>query len=356
MAESLKNQSIAVEYISALTEESSFLLKQKERLYHYFKKRYLRDRDPLLLKGYAREVSRRLSNLDIDIVFSPGTIPIAYLECSEPIVFWTDATFAGMIDYYPNFSNLCRETLRNGNAMEESALQRCKLAIYSSEWAAQTAVENYHIDPSKVKVVPFGANLECNRSYEDIEAIIESRTFAKCRLLFMGVDWFRKGGDIALEVVKELNKEGLPTELTIVGCQPIAGDPLPDFIKPLGFINKATGEGFQRISKLLADSHFLIFPSRAECYGIVLCEANSFGVPCLATNTGGIPTIIKEGLNGKLFSKNAEITEYSTYISNLFSDYPRYKKLALSSFNEYQSRLNWSFAAQTVKKLLLDIM
>jgi glycosyltransferase involved in cell wall biosynthesis len=87
---------------------------------------------------------------------------------------------------------------------------------------------------------------------------------------------------------------------------------------------------------------------------MVFPEACSFGVPCIATDVGGIPSIIKDGFNGKTFSKDAEIADYCTYISNLFSDYAQYKNLALSSFNEYQSRLNWSVAGQTVRKLIMD--
>jgi len=261
-----------------------------------------------------------------------------------------------MIDFYPNFSNLCEETIRNGNAMEKSALDRCKLAIYSSEWAAQTAINYYKTDPSKVKVVPFGANIKCNRNFDDVRKIIDARSSNKCKLLFLGVDWLRKGGNIALAVAEELNKSGLKTELTIVGCQPITDEPMPKFVRSLGFISKSTEGGRNKINNLLAESHFLILPSMAEATPIVFCEANSFGVPCLSTNVGGIPTIIKDGLNGKIFSKDANITEYCTYISNLFSNYSVYKNLALSSFNEYQSRLNWSVAGQTVKRLLQSII
>jgi glycosyltransferase involved in cell wall biosynthesis len=93
-------------------------------------------------------------------------------------------------------------------------------------------------------------------------------------------------------------------------------------------------------------------PSMAESYGIVFCEASSFSTPSLATNIGGIPTAVKDGINGKLFSKDADVTEYCEYILDLFQDYSKYKSLALSSFQEYQSRLNWSVTSKTIKELL----
>jgi len=357
MAKALENQSLSLAYIGSLREKYLLLFGVKRYLYdRLLNKKYLRDREPLILKNYARQVAKKLAGLSIDIVFSPSSIPIAYLECGQPIVFWTDATFAGMMDFYPGWSSLCKETIKNGNAMEKSALNRCRLAIYSSEWAAQTAVGYYKIDRSKVKVIPFGANIECNRNFDDIRKIVNSRPSNKCKLLFLGVDWLRKGGNIALEIAKELNKSGFETELTIVGCQPIIDKPLPSFVRSLGFISKSTKKGLNKINSLLAESHFLLLPARAETFGVVFCEANSFGVPCLSTHVGGIPTAIRDDINGKTFSRDANITEYCTYISNLFSNYSQYKNLALSSFNEYQSRLNWSVAGQTVKKLLMELV
>jgi glycosyltransferase involved in cell wall biosynthesis len=97
-------------------------------------------------------------------------------------------------------------------------------------------------------------------------------------------------------------------------------------------------------------------PSRAESFGHVFCEASSFGVPSLATNVGGIPTAVRNDANGRTFSKEAGFEEYCAYISDLFSNYSRYKNLALSSFKEYEARLNWSVAGQTVKELLMDLI
>jgi len=357
MAKALQAQSISLEYLGPLKENFSLLFKAKQYLHnHLFSKRYRRDREPLILKGYAYQVSKKLSGTDIDVVFSPSSLPIAYLECNKPIVFWRDATFSGLKDFYVDCSNLCEQTIRAGHAHEQAALNKCRLAIYSSEWAAKMAINDYQVDPSKVKVVPFGANIECNRTVDDIKKIVDARPIDKCKLLFLGVYWTRKGGDVALKVTKELNKLGLDTELTVIGCQPPIKETLPGFVKPLGFISKSTTQGREQLDRIIAESHFLILPVQAECYGVVFCEANSFGVPCLTSNVGGIPTIIKRDVNGKLFSKQANTDEYCQYICNLFDKYSEYKELALSSFNEYQTRLNWTVAGQSVKKLLTEVI
>lgn len=159
IAQSLKDDSTSLHYLGSLKQEVNRLITIKKGLYQrFFKKSYLLERNPYVLRSYARQVNAHLSSSS-DIVFSPGTIPIAYLECQQPIVFWTDATFGGMIDFYPEFSNICKESINHGNQMEKSALDRCKLAIYSSNWAAQTAIKLYQVNSAKVKVVSFGASL-----------------------------------------------------------------------------------------------------------------------------------------------------------------------------------------------------
>lgn len=356
-AKSLEDESTTVEYLGPLSKKQAVIPKVKWRFYRYFlKKKYHAWVEPAANQYYAAQIQDKLRVLRSDILMAPEVNLIAYLDCQQPVVLWTDTLYAGLIGTYSDFSNLCQETTRHFLEMDRLALSKCKLAIFPSAWAAKVAIENYQVDPSKVKVVPFGANIECNRTITDIKELIEARPSNQCKLLFIGTDWKRKGGDIALAVVKELYQNGVNVELTIVGCQPEIESSLRNFVVSLGFISKSTAEGVAKIDRLIAESHFLIVPSRSETYGNVFCEANSFGVPCIATKTDGIATVIKDDLNGKAFSPEASVGEYCAYIQNLFSNYSQYKQLALSSFNEYETRLNWSSAGQAVKKLLVEIV
>jgi glycosyltransferase involved in cell wall biosynthesis len=357
IGKALQDQLFQLEYFGPLKDElrCKLIRKYKRHYYELFNKKYLKNSTPCTLKSYARQISDKLSKTKTNLVFSASANPISYLDCEQPIVFWADASFASILNFYPQYSNLCQETISDWHRLEQLAHQKCRLAIYSSDWAAQTAIKSYRVDQSKVKVVPFGANIETEYSTDEIRDIVKSRPSNHCRLLFLAVEWYRKGGNIALEIAAELNKAGLNTELTIVGCQPVTEGQLPDFVKPLGFISKGSEQGKAKISQLIEESHFLLLPSLADCTPIVLCEANSLGVPCLTTNVGGIPTIIKDDLNGKVFSISTDSSEYCSYILDLFSNYSNYVELALSSFNEYRSRLNWQVAGKTVKNLLSEI-
>jgi hypothetical protein len=197
MSRSLEDSTHAVAHVSPLHDRWATVLKGKKLFYRALTGReYLRDREPMVLESYARQVAARLSR-DVDLVFSPSTIPIARLRCEQPIVFWSDAVFAGMVDFYASFSNLTVGSRKAGDAMERAALHRAALAIYSSAWAAEKAIEYYSVGPEKVRVVPFGANLDSPPAADAIDEMVASRPTDQCRLLFIGVDWLRKGGDVA---------------------------------------------------------------------------------------------------------------------------------------------------------------
>jgi glycosyltransferase involved in cell wall biosynthesis len=300
---------------------------------------------------FAALVARRLSRLDCDLVISPDTLPVAHLRCRQPIVFWNDATFAGMVGYNPSFSNLTPRSIRTGNAVNQAALDRCVLAVYSSEWAAETARTAYSVWPAKVHVVPFGANLTSGMSPAQAKGAVSSRPESMCRLLFIGVDWRRKGADIAVAVAGELNAAGLATELHVVGTGPPEGRTMPAYVSLEGYIDTSTPGGRRRLSELLVKSHFLIVPTRTECFGIVFAEAASFAVPSLATRTGGTPSAVADGVSGKLFSLQAGSREYRDYVLHHFADRAAYERLALSAFSHYETRLNWDVAAQDLLEL-----
>ncbi len=321
------------------------------------RKRCLWTRNTSLLRHYAAVTSQRLGRGKYDLLFSPGTEPIAYLppQVTLPVVFWTDAPFGAMHDYYPWYQDLSADSVREGMESDRQALARAALGIYSSEWAAHLAVEKHGADPSRVAVIPFGANLQSRVSESELTELIGRRLKPPWHFLFVGVEWERKGGDTALVAVKELNALGFPSELTVVGCQPPARtQPLPDFVKLEGFLDKRSETGRRRLAELYRSTLFFFMPSQAEAYGVVFCEANAHGVPCLATITGGIPTIIREAENGYLLPPDASVADYVKVIRSA-TNTEHYADLVHKTLRAYDERLTWKVSGERLKRLLENV-
>jgi glycosyltransferase involved in cell wall biosynthesis len=309
--------------------------------------------DARVARAYSRQIEERMRQSLADAIFCPGSMVMSQLDLSLPVFFWSDATFHLMLDYYHPKNLLAPRTLVEGEQLESSSISKAKHAFYASDWAAASAVRDYGASPEKVSVVPLGANLEKDTTEEEVERWMEARPVRPCRICLVGVDWHRKGIDIALEVVERVREQGLPCEFTIVGCRVPRGVTLPPHVRVLGFLNNATREGQARIQKTFSESHFLLMPSRAECYGLVFAEASAHGVPSLASDTGGIGTAVRNGRNGYTFPVGEElIPALASKIIELMADMDQYRALARSSYQEFATRLNWKTSGLKIRAVL----
>lgn len=350
MASALSRVGIQVEPVIAPIPSSLFVKLKNALLWRLTRKPSLMEVEPILLRMAAREIGHHIHQSRPDWVFSYSSILVAYLKTSTPIAFWSDAVFDGMVGFYPDYSNLRSECLKNGHHQEQKALSNCRLALYSSEWAADGAKRLFRVDASKVHVVSYGANLERVPDQRQIVEHVEARSGKVLKLLFIGADWARKGGDLALQVAQKLDRMGHPVELHIVGGKP-AGD-LPGFVRNHGFLRKDEPADVEKLRHLFSSSHFLLLPSRAECCAMVLAEACAFGVPCLASDVGGNRTSVQDGVNGYLFSPESFADEATRLILRVMATPKSYRDLAFQAYRRYCEQLNWSVAASKVKALL----
>lgn len=310
----------------------------------------------------AKMLKGPISKLQSDVILTSQTpLSAAYLETDIPIVYWSDHVYGGVLGFnYSNFGRHHPDTMWDAHVITTACLRNARLLIFSSQWAARNAVELYGAAKDKIRVVPFGANLDISHTHADVKNMIRARSKKCIKLLFVGKQWHGKGGDIVLRIAKALDEAGHLVEVTLVGCYPnekkSPPKDLPSYVKCEGFISKKTSAGIDKLKQLYQESHLFFMPSRGEAFGITYCEANAYGVPCIATCVGGIPDVIHDGVNGMKFSLEATVTDYCDYIVNLMSDAEQYEALALSAFNEYKTRLNWQTASQQAKNLITEIL
>ncbi len=166
-------------------------------------------------------------------------------------------------------------------------------------------------------------------------------------LLFVGVDWARKGGAIAVETARLLNLAGIRTTLRVAGARP-EGD-YPEFVEFLGFINKNTSDGLRKLDELFRRADFFILPTLAEAAGIVFAEASSFGLPILTYATGGATDCVRNGVAGFCLPPGAPPSEFARTIARIHADPAEYLNLSFGASLEYEILLNWDIS---VKKLI----
>jgi len=322
-------------------------------LWHIFHKKLYYEFYKSTARFFARQINKELPS-DVDVIFSISASPIAYLKTDKIKVFLTDGD-AGIEFQRPSYSQFFSKR-RKDIAIElwRNAIDNCDLVFLATEWAANVTTSIcQNIDTNKIKIVPFGANLiECNRTKRDIVRIVENKKRNECNLLFIGVEWERKGGNIALETARYLHAKGINVHLDIVGIKNCPVE-LPDYVTNHGFIMKSLEN--ERINNLYEKAHFFILPTRYDCYGVVFCEAASFGLPSLTVRTAGVPCVVLDGKNGKLFELFDNGENYANYICTMLLDYEKYKNLCFSSFEQYETRLNWQSTCEKILRHFEDV-
>ena len=289
-------------------------------------------------KYFSRQLQRDLKKRPVDVLFvSASSQLIAYLETDIPIIYMTDATFQQLQGYYTYFSNLANYNVRQGIELDKRSFQKTAHCMLASNWNKNSAVNDYGIDADKISVVPCGANMDMIPASKELSMDASG----KCRLLFLAVEWDRKGGDIALETFRLLKQKGLNPYLHIIGCVPPHDLSTEKNITIIPFLDKNNPEDFQQLHKIFLETDFLLLPTRSECAGVVFSEASAYGIPSITTDTGGVSTYVKNGINGFTLPLKAATDAYAEKISQLLADKLAMQNLKLSSRKYYKENLNW---------------
>jgi len=349
VAEALNKAGIEVCYICSLPQRRYSILETIKRFYYNKirnKKKgvYRFERNERYLRFNAKLIETKLKELKPDLIISFFPYQVAYLKTPIPIIIWTDATFKLLSRNYSGYSNFCIESYKQAIKVEELAFRKANLLLFSSNWALNSAINEYNIDKSKVRINVFGSN-----SYPQFPIqVINEKKFDVCKLLFIGFDPIRKGLNKAIQVCDYLIEKGIAVELKVIGPVQLEDKLKRDYILFWGKLDKSQSEDFKMIQKAYCEAHFLLLPSTNDATPIVFCESSSYGVPIITHDIGGISDIVFNNVNGYLFSLASSVEEMAMVINSAYSDKDRYYDLSRSTLAFYKRKLNWEVSIKNI--------
>ncbi len=219
-----------------------------------------------------------------DVVFQHGalwnaTVPHAGL----PVVLYADFTFAlaQREDPWRTPAMSPRESER-WNSLEQGVFQSSAYVLTRSEYTRRSMIADYGCDPERVAAVGGGINFD---TLPDAAPLTDVP-----RILFIGVNYERKGGPILRAAFEQVRQNFPDAELWLVtAAEDIGG---------AGIRRIAPTSDRQAIMDLYRQSSIFAMPSRCETWGDVFLEAMSFGLPCIGTTNDAMPEIIQHGTTG----------------------------------------------------------
>ena len=171
-----------------------------------------------------------------------------------------------------------------------ACFRRARHVVTWSHWAKAGVVDGYGIDAAKITVLPPGVDTEMWRP-SSIRAGDES----ELRLLFVGGDLERKGGDVLLEAFEVLQRELDPAG-TWLRLDVVTRDDVVE--RPGVRVHRNLTPNSPLLVELYHHSDVFVLPTRADCLGIALLEAGATGLPLVSTSMAGVPEIVRSDETG----------------------------------------------------------
>jgi len=292
----------------------------------------------------ARRVVRQtLARQPLDcLYFHTQALALFSLDLMKalPAVISLDATpegfktIASAYDANPSsgFVNIVKD------AWHRAALGRAAGLVAISEWVKDSLLQHYGVPPGKVRVFRFAVDVG---QWQPSARVYAARR--PLRLLFVGGDFARKGGDVLLSAFRQGLSE--TCELDIVTRDPVIAT------EHSVRIHADLSPNDPRLRQLFVQADLFVLPTQGDAAPVAVLEAMASGLPVIGTNIGAMSELVQEGVTGFLVpvgDPNA-IVDRVAYLARRpeqLAEMGRAARLAVER----------KFSAETIYKGLIDYL
>jgi glycosyltransferase involved in cell wall biosynthesis len=283
-----------------------------------------------------RELSRDPAARRCDAVLTIhdlAALPVPFFTYSD-ISYDAAISAARGIETYAATKSITPSTVARRRERQVAIYERATAVIVESRWLARSLVEQTGVPPGKVHVVPPGlsagwappdgspaASPASGQGGYQPRRPLPQRAAPRRRLLYIGKDFYRKGGDLVVAALAVLRREHDPRiTLTVAGPEtwPLPGS-LPDGVRFLGCLPP------HEVARLYDQHDLFVMPSRWEPFGLVLVEALARGLPCVARDAFAMPEIVTPGVSGALITGDDE-NELAAAVAAALADDALYER------------------------------
>lgn len=295
---------------------------------------------PLWDAAVRRKLQASLRGEPVDAVVEVGDLS----RLEAPFYVYQDLSFDVLERYYdvaagvPGLEGIDRKTIVRRRERQHGIYDSAAGIFAMSEWFADTLTDWSGVPREKVTVVYAGLNsVEMLAEDGDGSRAVEERGPAK--LLFVGRDFFRKGGETVVRALEQLRREYSPAiRLTVAGPDrwPLSGG-VPEGVVFLG------EQGTREVARLYREHDLFVMPSRFEAFGIAFREALASGIPAIGRSEFAMPEIIEPGKNGALVGSD-DPAELASAVVSVLED-PSIRRFTAQNAGYVRERFSWDAVA-----------
>ena len=284
---------------------------------------------PYIFHTVKRLVTRQLSKSKYLFTFQMQSL----FDCSLPHVphfVYTDHTHLANLNY--NDFDSKRLFSDKWIDLEKQIYNNATSTFVRSTNIQQSLIRQYRYPSERAVCVYAGNNV-------DIRSVItQSKIYTHENILYVGLDWKRKGGPELVNAFRSILAEYPNASLTIVGATPNLDIP------NCTVIGKIPPE---ELAHYYEDATIFCMPTHVEPFGIVFLEAMQARLPIVGTRVGAIPDFIEDGWNGYLVEPG-DVQGIVKALSDLLHDPDQRRKFGERGFALAKERYSWESVGKRI--------
>lgn len=293
------------------------------------------------LSEISRLVSRSVekkANFD----FFHGATPWVRCELQRPYGMYLDGCFATYIEVYHEKEKFSGKQLKTIMDWEGEFLEKASVVFFSSRWALEQAKSAYRLSGQNFIVAGLGGNI----TIPERGALKRKKKY----LLFVGLDFFGKGGVIVAEAFKAIRRKFPDFCLYLVGGKPSEEILQQPGVRYFGRLNKTDPNQLREFQQLFAEAFLLVLPTNRDITPLVIIEAGYYGCPSVAVNNFGIPELIVDKVTGMLVHSRPTADKLSEVIERLCYDEQYHDQMCENVYRHCVENFTWSSVGSVIRK------
>ena len=274
---------------------------------------------------------------------------VPVLEICENVILkndfylYRDMAYACYKDVYEELKNdnndyghgmlnfISKKALKKRIIREEKIQHLAKGTFFMGKWLKDLMSKYYPNE--KDKFIHAGGGLNKELKISDIKKDLNLNS-----ILFVGIDFKRKGGELLLKAFDILNKEYNDNAKLY-----IAGPNIKKEENNICYVGKASRE---ELSTLFNKCNIFCMPSRFEAYGLVFIEAMCYGMPIVSYNRYEMPHFIQNEVNGYLID-NYDENDLALALHKALNNKVM-QELAIKNAKANQDKYSWNKVAERI--------
>ena len=226
--------------------------------------------------------------------------------------------------------------------LEQLVYAHAELIFTTSENTRKSLIDHYGVLPQKVITTGYGLNLGDLKSFD--------KKYDGKTILFIGMDFERKGGYVLLEAYRKVRKEIPQAKLIIIGPNKDIHRIVEPGVEFLGNINDR-----KMIEEFYEKASLFVMPSFCEPFGLVFLEAMAYKIPCIGADKDAMPEIIEDGKNGFLVPAG-DSQALADRIIFLLKDEAYLKELGQNAYHFVKENFLWEKVVSRMDRALKGII